>query len=187
MREVRRASALMRISPDGQRRSGVFIASLAANGKRVNDDDEHLVVVMDCVHVLLSRATDWLRLGLPRMGRSVPKLHSTPSRTSFGRRRVCPIRPSGLGAGRRLRVDDSARRHALGLCGHMGAIVRVRAKVGPTMQSTSGVAKSALHKIPSPERERPSTDDQRRRGLERWENEGGSVEHARTATTGRSQ
>jgi len=132
-------------------------------------------------------ATDWLWLGLPRMGRSLPKLHSTPSRTSFGRRRVCPIRPSGVGVGRRLRVDDSARRHALGLCRHMVAIVRVRVKKGRAAQGASSVANSGLLKIDSPEVERPGADDQRRRGLERWENEGGSIEHARTSTTGRSK
>jgi hypothetical protein len=46
--------------------------------------DEHMVVVVDGRHVLLSLGPDWLRLGLSRVGTTLSEIYPTTSWVAGG-------------------------------------------------------------------------------------------------------
>ncbi len=99
--------------------------------KRRPDDDDFMVVVVDGGHVSIPRAASRLRVGLSRVGPSLPPVCPATSRPAGSVRRRLRRRLRGrlraqssvLGMGRRLRLDGALRGRVLGCRGALVAVI----------------------------------------------------------------
>src|ERR1019366_10779946 len=112
------------LSPfDPGRRPGPSVASSYRMKERL--DDQYIVVLVDGIHVPVSRVSSRLRVELSRMGSSSSEIHPATASCAGELHRCCRGHsPPGLGTGGRLHLGRASDRQWLGSCRSIVALSR---------------------------------------------------------------